>query len=75
MDVSRPGVAPAGQRRGINLEDVTDLRTKLDEVLSPIGLPTAYPSNSPLMRWDAVSAAHFKQIREKQVKGARRRRA
>lgn len=59
-----PVSSPASQRRAIYLEDVTDLRARLDEALGPLGLPSGdYPANPPLVRNQVVNADHFEQIR------------
>jgi len=60
-----PVSSPASQRRMIYLEDVTDLRTKLDEALTILGLTQPYPSDPPLARGAVVYAAHFTQIRDR----------
>lgn len=58
-----PVSGPPSQRRAIYLEDVTDLRARLDEATGPLGLTTGYPETPRLARGDAVSAQHFEQIR------------
>jgi hypothetical protein len=58
-----PVSGPPSQRRAIYLEDVTDLRAKLDEAAGPLGLTTGYPAGPPLARGAVVSAQHFEQIR------------
>jgi hypothetical protein len=59
-----PVSSPASQRRAVYLEDVTDLRARLDDALGPLGLPTGgYPTNPPLARGAVVNAQHFEQIR------------
>lgn len=60
-----PVSSPAEQRRAIYLEDVTDLRVKLDDALGPLGLLTTYPPNPPLTRGAPVSGDHFEQIRNR----------
>lgn len=60
-----PVSSPQSQRRGIYLEDVTELRSRLDEALGPLGLQTSYPAQPPLARGSVVSAAHFEQIRDR----------
>jgi len=55
----------SSQRRKIYLEDVTELRSRLGEALSALGLAEPYPANPPLVRGAAVRAAHFEQIRER----------
>ena len=50
-------------RRAVYLEDVTDLRARLDEATGPLGLTTGYPASPPLARGAVVSAQHFEQIR------------
>ena len=60
-----PVSSPPAQRRAIYLEDVTDLRAKLDEALGPLGLLSAYPSSPPLARGAVVNAEHFEQIRSR----------
>jgi hypothetical protein len=61
-----PVSTPAPQRRAVYLEDVTDLRAKLDEALGPLGLPAGgYPSIPTLARGAVVNADHFEQIRQR----------
>ena len=61
-----PISTPASQRRTIYLEDVTDLRARLEDALGPLGLPTGgYPAIPTLARGAAVSAQHFEQIRSR----------
>jgi hypothetical protein len=60
-----PVSSPASQRRPIYLEDVTDLRARLDEALAPLNLQSPYPVEPLFFRGGAVSAAHFEQIRER----------
>ena len=60
-----PVSSPASQRRMIYWEDVTDLRAKLDEALTILGLTQTYPSDPPLARGAVVYAAHFTQIRDR----------
>ena len=60
-----PVSAPASQRRAIYLEDVTDLRARLDEALVPLNLQSPYPAEPPLTRFHTVYADHFEQIRER----------
>ncbi|HEX8845803.1 MAG TPA: fibronectin type III domain-containing protein [Pyrinomonadaceae bacterium] len=60
-----PVSSPTSQRRTIYLEDVTDLRSKLDEALTILEMSQSYPTDPPLARGSAVSAAHFTQIRER----------
>lgn len=51
-------------RRAVYLEDVTDLRARLDEALGPLGFQTGgYSANPPLARGALVRAAHFEEIR------------
>jgi hypothetical protein len=58
--------SPASQRRAIYLEDVTDLRARLDEALGPLGLPTGgYPEVPALASGAVVNAEHFEQIRQR----------
>lgn len=59
-----PGAQPQ-QRRNIYLEDVTDLRGKLDEALNLLGRLQPYDPDPPLTRNGPVMAAHFTQIRER----------
>jgi len=58
-----PVSAPPEQRRQIYLEDVTELRGRLDEALTALGRYVAYPSNPLLARYAPVSKEHFMQIR------------
>lgn len=58
-----PVSSPQEHRRPIYLEDVQNLRDRLDEALGPLNLLSAYPPNPPLTRWAVVKAAHFEQIR------------
>ncbi|HEX7957528.1 MAG TPA: hypothetical protein VF508_11330, partial [Pyrinomonadaceae bacterium] len=65
-------VSSPGQRRAIYLEDVTDLRTQLDEALlrldQALGVQSflkPYPASPALARNAPVRAAHFEQIRER----------
>jgi hypothetical protein len=58
-----PVSAPQGQRRKIYLEDVKDLRDRLDDALGPLNLLSPYPSSPLLARGAVVYAAHFEQIR------------
>jgi hypothetical protein len=61
-----PVSSPPEQRRKIYLEDVTDLRARLDEALGPLGLPTGgYPEVPTLDHGDVVNAEHFEQIRQR----------
>jgi hypothetical protein len=60
-----PVSGPPSQRRQIYLEDITDLRSKLDDALTILGMSQPYPSSPPLARGSAVSAAHFTQIRDR----------
>jgi hypothetical protein len=61
-----PVSSPAPQRRAVYLEDVTDLRARLDEALGPLGLPAGgYPSIPTLARGAVVNADHFEQIRQR----------
>lgn len=60
-----PVSSPASQRRAIYLEDVTDLRVKLDEAMGQLGLTTGFPAN-PTLEWHGrVYADHFEQIRQR----------
>jgi hypothetical protein len=54
---------PPEQRRTIYLEDLTEMRSKLDEALIILGMSQSYSTNPPLARGSAISAAHFSQIR------------
>jgi hypothetical protein len=56
---------PPEQRRGIYLEDLTQLRERLDDALGPLGLQTPYPAEPLLARDAPVRAAHFEQLRER----------
>lgn len=59
-----PVSSPANQRRAIYLEDVTELRGRLDEAMGPLGLQAGgYPDVPPLGRGERVNAEHFEQIR------------
>jgi Fibronectin type III domain len=58
-----PVSSPPEQRRQIYLEDITELRTELDEALIILGMSQSYPTNPVLARGSAISAAHFMQIR------------
>lgn len=58
-----PVSGPPEQRRAVHVEDVTDLRTKLDEAMGPLGLTTGYPASPPLMSGAVINAQHFEQIR------------
>ncbi|HEX7313982.1 MAG TPA: fibronectin type III domain-containing protein [Pyrinomonadaceae bacterium] len=60
-----PVAPPEGERRKIYLEDVRELRTRLDDALDQLGLKTPYPDDPPLARFEKVHAAHFEQIRER----------
>lgn len=60
-----PVSSPASQRRAIYLEDVTDLRSMLDEAMEQLGLPTGFPANPPLASRAVVNAQHFEQIRQR----------
>jgi hypothetical protein len=61
-----PVSSPPEQRRKIYLEDVTDLRARLDEALGPLGLQTGgYPDIPTLARGAKVNAEHFEQIRQR----------
>lgn len=60
-----PVSSPQSQRRAIYLEDVTDLRARLDEAMGPLGLTTGYPANPLLARGAVVGAQHFEQIRSR----------
>ncbi|HEX7314473.1 MAG TPA: fibronectin type III domain-containing protein [Pyrinomonadaceae bacterium] len=60
-----PVSPPAGQRRRIYLEDVEELRARLDDALERLGLKTPYPPEPALARGAKVHAAHFEQIRER----------
>lgn len=53
------------QRRSIYLEDVTDLRTKLDDALTLLGRSQPYDADPPLGRGSPIRAAHFTQIRNR----------
>ncbi len=56
---------PPEQRRVVWLEDVTDLRTFLDEALTILGRQQAYPAYPPLGRNMSISKEHFAQIRDR----------
>lgn len=58
-----PVSSPQSQRRAVRVEDVTDLRTRLDEALAPLGLTIGYPSSPPLASGALISAQHFEQVR------------
>jgi len=61
-----PVSTPASQRRAVYLEDVTELRARLDEALAPLALPVGgYPAAPTLGRNLVVNADHFTQIRER----------
>lgn len=60
-----PVSSPASQRRAIYLEDVTDLRVRLDEALTPLNLWSPYPAEPVLQRFQKVYADHFEQIRSR----------
>lgn len=60
-----PVSPPQGQRRRIYLEDVQELRDRLDDALGPLNLLTSYPDNPTLALRAKVYAAHFEQIRER----------
>jgi hypothetical protein len=60
-----PVSSPASQRRTVYLEDVTDLRVRLDEALTPLNLWSPYPAEPPLTRGGKVYADHFEQIRSR----------
>jgi hypothetical protein len=57
-----PVSSPASQRRAVYLEDVTDLRARLDEALTPLNLWSPYPAEPPLTRGGKIYADHFEQI-------------
>jgi hypothetical protein len=56
---------PVSQRRAVYLEDVTDLRARLDEALVPMNLWSPYPAEPVLQRFQKVYADHFEQIRSR----------
>lgn len=58
-----PMSSPPASRRAIYLEDMTDLRARLDEAMGLLGLTAGYPASPPLDRGAVVSAQHFEQIR------------
>jgi hypothetical protein len=58
-----PVSTPQQNRRTIYVEDVTDLRSRLDEALTPLGRYEPYPANPPLASHAVVNADHFEQIR------------
>jgi hypothetical protein len=58
-----PVSSPSSQRRKIYLEDVQELRDRLDEALAPLNLLSPYPSDPLLARGAIVYAAHFEQLR------------
>jgi hypothetical protein len=58
-----PVSTPLEQRRPIYLEDVQELRDRLDDALGPLNRLSAYPTDPPLARGAVVYAAHFEQIR------------
>jgi hypothetical protein len=58
-----PVSTPLEQRRKIYLEDVQELRARLDDALGPLNRLSAYPSDPSLARGAIVYAAHFEQIR------------
>jgi hypothetical protein len=60
-----PVPEPAAQRRKVYLEDVAELRSRLDEALAVLGAVEPYPQEPPLGRGAAVKAAHFEQIKER----------
>lgn len=61
-----PVSGPPSQRRVIYLEDVTDLRARLDEARVQLGLPTGdYPATPALARGAVLDAQHFEQIRQR----------
>jgi hypothetical protein len=60
-----PVSEPASQRRPIYLEDVTDLRTKLDEALSVLERVQPYPTDPPLGRGLPIRKEHFQELRER----------
>ncbi|HEX8174149.1 MAG TPA: fibronectin type III domain-containing protein [Pyrinomonadaceae bacterium] len=60
-----PVSEPSQQRRGIYLEDVTDLRTNLQPALQALGIDEEYPANPPLVRVGIVNKEHFQQIRDR----------
>lgn len=60
-----PVSSPPEQRRGIYLEDVTDLRTQLNPALQALGINQDYPANPPLARGGPVNKEHFQQIRDR----------
>jgi hypothetical protein len=56
---------PPEQRRKIYPEDVTDMRTRLDEALTLLGRLQPYDLAPPVARGSPISAVHFMQIRER----------
>jgi hypothetical protein len=60
-----PVSSPASQRRAVYLEDVTDLRARLDEALVPLNLWSPYPAEPVLQRFQRVYADHFEQVRSR----------
>lgn len=60
-----PVSIPVEQRRKIYLEDVTELRARLDEALNILNMYQPYPANPLLARHEPVRAAHFTQIRDR----------
>lgn len=60
-----PVSEPASQRRPVYLEDVTDLRTKLDEALTVLGLSQSYATEPPLGRWLPIRKEHFQELRQR----------
>jgi hypothetical protein len=67
-----PVSSPASARRAIYLEDVTELRSQLDEALARLDQALGvqvflkpYPANPPLVQYGRVYADHFEQIRSR----------
>jgi|SRR5215213_1915359 len=58
-----PVSGPPEQRRAVHVEDVTELRAKLDEALAQLGLTTGYPASPPLAIGARINAQHFEQLR------------
>jgi hypothetical protein len=58
-----PVSGPPQQRRAVHVEDVTDLRARLDEAMGLLGLTTGYPASPPLASGAVINAQHFEQIR------------
>lgn len=60
-----PVSTPIEQRRPIFLEDVTELRSRLDDALTILNRALPYDPNPPLVRYGFINEAHFTQIRER----------